>query len=118
MPKLYLVPRTSIGLELGHPITFVNTTKEKLTLIGMKFFEHAALFTADAIRFLERFNCADFTRNIFDELRLRDTVFAATPQNTHPTCQQRHPQCHAPALWDIGIVSEQKFVRTVRKTLS
>ncbi len=46
------------------------------------FCEHAALFTADAIRFLERFNCADFTRNIFDELRLRDTVFAATPQ-TH-----------------------------------
>jgi glycosyltransferase involved in cell wall biosynthesis len=46
------------------------------------FSEHASLLTPDTIRFLEQFDCADFTRNIFDELAARDHVFASTPQ-TH-----------------------------------
>lgn len=38
------------------------------------FLEHFALFDADTQKFILDFNCADFTRNIFDELRKRDTI--------------------------------------------
>lgn len=39
------------------------------------FIEHLDLFTDDTQQFILNFNCKDFTKNIFDELKKRDAIF-------------------------------------------